>query len=174
MLVQHFSIYKKKIMHNFVYKLLTKRFLYRSTTLEDIYRHYDNVNNHNRIDDHTDADKDDGANEDYDGHITGYAFQHQNQQQPPQAPKVGHSGGGSTIFISGGGGGYPYGQSQHGSHGPSPSAGYGHSSFGGVGHGPSGGRELFPAIIFIFVKYFLNFLYDRSRRFWWTAFNSRA
>lgn len=120
-------------------------FLYRSTTLEDIYRHYDNIN-HNRIDDHTDADKDDGINEDYDGHITGYAFQQQqhqqHQQQSPQSPKVGHSGGGgSTIFISGNGGGYPYSQSPHGSHGPS--AGYQHSSFGGgIGHGPTGGNIL--------------------------------
>jgi hypothetical protein len=38
--------------------------------LEDIYRHYDNVNN--RVDDHgEDADKDDELNEDYDGQIMG-------------------------------------------------------------------------------------------------------
>lgn len=145
MLAYSFFIHKLNI---FIHNLLTKQFVHRSTTLEDIYRHYDTINNHNRIDDHSDADKDDGANEDYDGHVTGYAFQHQNQQ-PPQAPKVGHSGGGSTIFISGSGGGYPYGQSQHG---PSPNAGYGHSSFGGgAGHGPSGGRVLKSAKILMFV-----------------------
>ncbi|CAH1374090.1 unnamed protein product [Tenebrio molitor] len=91
-----------------------KDWLSKSTTLEDIYRHYDNVNN--RVDDHgEDADKDDELNEDYDGQIMGYSF-HQQQQGGPPA-KLGHSG------FSGGGGGYPYPQS-----GP-----HGHPGFSGHG-----------------------------------------
>ncbi|XP_068909687.1 WAG22 antigen-like isoform X2 [Tenebrio molitor] len=115
-----------------------KDWLSKSTTLEDIYRHYDNVNN--RVDDHgEDADKDDELNEDYDGQIMGYSF-HQQQQGGPPA-KLGHSG------FSGGGGGYPYPQS--GPHGGGGGGGYpyGGGSGGGYGgmsaHGGGGGHPGF-------------------------------
>ncbi|KAJ3664671.1 hypothetical protein Zmor_000222 [Zophobas morio] len=106
-----------------------KDWLSKSTTLEDIYRHYDNVNN--RVDEETDKEGD--FNEDYDAQIAGYSYQQQQQQQQQQQhhqrgpqqmtpAKLGHGGGDGGMYFSGGGGGYPY---SHGS--PHGGGGYSYS-----------------------------------------------
>lgn len=109
---------------------------FRSTTLEDIYRHYDN--RESRTDDfgEDDSDKDDDLNEDFDGHITGYAY-----QNPGSSPaKLGHSSEGGGYFPAGGngGGGYPYSHGGGNVNYPYPASqssyggGYGASNHGGI------------------------------------------
>lgn len=89
----------------------------RTTTLEDIYRHYDDL----AAEDDSSHDVPHSAAPDYDGEVTGYAV-----QQTPSSAK-----GPSKTEHSGGGSGYAYGGSSHGS----GTGGYG---YGGSGHGHSG------------------------------------
>lgn len=126
----------RSIKHSYlIFK--TKYFQCRSTTLEDIYRHYDNKEN--RLD-KDDEDKDDEGNDDYDTQVVGYNYQ---QHQSSSPAKLGHSGGGGGgMYFSGGGGGYPsysHGSSNGGgggySYGGGSSGGYGNSGGGGGGGG---------------------------------------
>lgn len=109
---------------------------FRSATLEDIYRHYEEPNeveDRNTIDMVMDDNSKDG-NEDFDPHITGFAY------EAPQAPNSP-----SKSSHSAGGGGYQYtGLGAHattggGNYGGYPAAGIGHSSYGSSGGGGGGG-----------------------------------
>ncbi|KAF5302435.1 hypothetical protein FQR65_LT08524 [Abscondita terminalis] len=101
-----------------------QEWLKKSATLEDIYRHYD-AQNTDTLNQREDGDD----NEEYDSHVTGYAFQQPHNQGMPA--KFGHSGvgGGYPSYNYGGG---------HG-HSPSGSGGIfgvnsgGHSAYGGGG-----------------------------------------
>ncbi|XP_045469460.1 uncharacterized protein LOC123677064 [Harmonia axyridis] len=109
-----------------------KNWLSKSTTLEDIYKHYE-------MDKRSDAIKDEEEREDeaYDEQVLGYDYIH--QPKPTHSPaKLGHSGEG--IFVSGGGG-YPH------PHPSSSGAGYfGGSSIGGHSGGGSYGGGHHPII----------------------------
>ncbi|KAK5649377.1 hypothetical protein RI129_000406 [Pyrocoelia pectoralis] len=72
--------------------------LKKSATLEDIYRHYDSQNHDTQ--DHNRDDAED--NEEFDGHITGYAYQQPHNVGSPA--KFGHSGTGMGYPSYGGGG----------------------------------------------------------------------
>lgn len=124
-------------------------FFCRSTTLEDIYRHYENSQGKER-------DDDEGENEEYDPHVTGYGYQQSQNGMSPS--KLGHSATGAGFpyqgfpsggMHSGGGGGtygYPMGPggSGYGNGGSYPNThgehivveDYGNHGGGGHDHSP--------------------------------------
>lgn len=105
---------------------------FRSTTLEDIYRHYEKKKSRQ---DEDDDDKDEDFIEDYDN--TGYEMQQNNDMHF----KLGHRGhsGGDFYYFPGGGAQFP---AQHVYPGPYG----GQSGYGGgpsSGHGGGGGHVIY-------------------------------
>ena len=98
----------------------------RTTTLEDIYRHYDDLT----AEEDSSHDVSHPTAPDYDGEVTGYAVQ-QTPSTAKEPSKAEHSGGGS---------GYTYGGSSHSS-GGGGGYGYGGSGNGYSGHGLSSSGE---------------------------------
>ncbi|KAK9880969.1 hypothetical protein WA026_014320 [Henosepilachna vigintioctopunctata] len=102
-----------------------KDWLAKSTTLEDIYRHY-GMDKRSDATDTSEEKEEKVEDEEYDGQIAGYNYNY--KPRPNSSPsKLGHSGDG--IFLSSGVGGYPH----------SSSGGYPHSGGGGYSHSGSGG-----------------------------------
>ncbi|KAJ8924176.1 hypothetical protein NQ315_006967 [Exocentrus adspersus] len=109
-----------------------KDWLSKSTTLEDIYRHYDQAQN--RID--GDIIEEEEKGEDFDEEYAGYVYPNPHEGHTP-AKHRGHTGLG--MYYGGGGGGYPYpnavyhqGGGQGDYHGGG--SGYHYSSGGSGGH----------------------------------------
>ncbi|KAJ8969321.1 hypothetical protein NQ314_001811 [Rhamnusium bicolor] len=82
-----------------------KDWLSKSTTLEDIYRHYDQAQN--RIDGEIieEDDRDEEFDEEYNGHMTGYVYPAKGHGEAPVKHR-GHTGVG-TYYAGGGGYSYP-------------------------------------------------------------------
>lgn len=122
----------------FKYSHLIKQiYLKRSTTLEDIYRHYEQPQNKESGEESAD-DHEHEEEEDYSNHLVGYAY----AQQPVAPSKLGYGDSGGSYHSGGGDavGGYHYpstGASYTGSAGHSGHGGYGYSSYGG-GYGSTG------------------------------------
>ncbi|KAB0800206.1 hypothetical protein PPYR_05946 [Photinus pyralis] len=118
--------------------------LKKSATLEDIYRHYDSQNHDNQEVSRDDAED----NEEFDGHITGYAYQQPHNLGSPA--KFGHSGtgvgypsyhggyGGGHTSGSGTGGGGLLGYNSGGHGGGGYGIGLGGHGGGDLGHGTNG------------------------------------
>ncbi|XP_066994869.2 uncharacterized protein [Anabrus simplex] len=102
--------------------------LSRTTSLEDIYRHYEDLEAAG------DAPKE--VLPEYDGEVTGYAMEPAHQPAPGKVGSTGYGGGGG-----GGGGGYDSygGGGGGGGHDSYGGGGGGHDSYGGGGHGSYGG-----------------------------------
>jgi hypothetical protein len=108
--------------------------LCRKTTLEDIYRHSEDL----AAEDDASHDETKTASPEYDGEVTGYAVE-QTPMSGKGPVKTGHNGGssgygygGAGSSAPGGGGGYSYGGAGSSAHG-----GGGGYSYGGSDHGHS-------------------------------------
>jgi hypothetical protein len=97
--------------------------LCRTTTLEDIYRHYEDL----AAEDDASHDETKTASPEYDGEVTGYAVE-QTPMSSKGPVKNGHNGGG---------GGYGYGIP--GGSAPSGGGGYNYGGAGSSAHGGGGG-----------------------------------
>jgi hypothetical protein len=95
----------------------------RTTTLEDIYRHYDDL----EAEDDASHDETKTASPEYDGEVTGYAV-----EQTPMSGK-----GPVNTGHNGGSGGYAYGTP--GGSAPAGGSGYSYGGAGSSAHGGGGG-----------------------------------
>jgi hypothetical protein len=118
----------------------------RTTTLEDIYRHYDDL----EAEDDASHDETKTASPEYEGEVTGYAV-----EQTPMSGKgpvnTGHNGGSGGYAYGvpggsapGGGSGYSYGGAGSSAHG-----GGGYSYGGGVHAHSSSGQFNFSISFFV-------------------------
>ncbi|KAJ8963055.1 hypothetical protein NQ318_018519 [Aromia moschata] len=134
-----------------------KDWLSKSTTLEDIYRHYNQPQN--RFDEFIEEDeKEEEFDEEYNGHMPGYAIPSHGHSIDTPAKHRGHTGLGmyygggkyqggvypypSAVYHSGGNSGYPHGGGSSGYHGggyhTGGSSGYSHGG-GSIHHDEGGG-----------------------------------
>ncbi|XP_044757834.1 uncharacterized protein LOC123315988 [Coccinella septempunctata] len=112
-----------------------KDWLSKSTTLEDIYKHYDMGKRSDVVKEGEVKD-----DEEFDEQVIGYGYTYQPKPSPSPS-KLGHSAEG--IYVPSGGGGYPHPHP----HPSSSGAGYfGGSSFGGHSGGGSYGGGHHPII----------------------------
>lgn len=109
---------------------------FRSTALEDIYRHYAKPQNRDNYEESTVDEHDTEDEEDYSNHLVGYAY----AQQPVAPSKLGYGDSAGGYYSGGVSGGYHYPSidtSHTGNAAQTGHGGYSYSSYGG-GYGSTG------------------------------------